>query len=86
MILYIFDHSGQGDGDLRLVNSGTSSYSGRLEVYYNFQWGTVCTDSFGIEEAIVACRQLGFITYSFYGHVGSFGCVTDYISLMQKLY
>ena len=65
------------DGDLRLVsNSGTTfGTSGRLEVYYSFQWGTVCIDFFGAEEALVACRQLGFTTYANYGSVGAFGYV-----------
>ena len=57
-------------GDLRLV--GTSS-SGRLEIYYSGTWGTICDDGFGPTEALVACRQLGFTTYSNYGNVGDLG-------------
>ncbi|CAG2227665.1 DMBT1 [Mytilus edulis] len=45
--------------NVRLVN-GPSPSRGRVEIMYRGQWGTICHDSFGREEAIVVCRMLGY--------------------------
>ena len=52
-------------GELRLVDGERTTgdgrpCEGRLEIYINGQWGTICDDYWGDEDADVACRQLGF--------------------------
>ena len=47
------------EGDLRLSDGGSAA-EGRLEIFHAGEWGTVCDDRFGLVEARVACRQLGW--------------------------
>ena len=70
-------------GSIRLVSETgrTSSLTGgRLEVFLNDQWGTVCDDLFGSSDAIVACRQLGFMGgASAYGSAGDLKLVCSMV-------
>ena len=48
------------DISIRLTN-GTNDKEGRVEIYWNNQWSTVCDDYWEDTEATVICKQLGYI-------------------------
>ncbi|XP_031553545.1 uncharacterized protein LOC116290605 isoform X2 [Actinia tenebrosa] len=47
------------EGDVRLVGS-PNPLEGRVEIFHNGQWGTICNDYWGYSDALVVCRMLGF--------------------------
>ena len=56
---------------MRLVrdSSATLPFAGRLEMFYNGEWGTVCADGFTQVNAQVVCSQLGLFTENGFARV-----------------
>lgn len=57
---------------VRLMGS-KSRCSGRVEILHNGQWGTVCDDNWGLDEAQVVCQQLGCGRLAANPHAAHFG-------------
>ena len=56
---------------LRLIGGDNSS--GRVEVFYNNEWGTICNDDFDLTDGLVICRLLGFVNVLRLPHWSEFG-------------
>ncbi|XP_056014421.1 deleted in malignant brain tumors 1 protein-like [Ostrea edulis] len=55
------------------LSRGQSEFQGRVEVYVNNEWGTICDDGWGQDEARVICRTLGYSEYGVAVSNGLFG-------------
>ena len=57
---------------VRIVN-GPTTYEGRVEIYHNGVWGTICDNGWDLNDAQVVCTELGLgnataaIYRAFYG-------------------
>ncbi|NWW08419.1 LOXL3 oxidase, partial [Oreocharis arfaki] len=57
----------------RLAGYPRKHNEGRIEVFYNDEWGTICDDDFTLGNAHVLCRQLGFVAATGWAHSAKYG-------------
>ena len=58
---------------VRLMNGNTGQLEGRVEVYYNGEWGSICHNDWSTDDASVVCRQLGYARAVAAPKYGAFG-------------
>ena len=69
---------------VRLVN-GRTAHSGRVEIFINGLWGSVCDDWWSRKDANVVCRQLGYTSASAYRKAARFGQSKHYHIWMARV-
>uniref|UniRef100_A0A8B9PS87 SRCR domain-containing protein n=1 Tax=Apteryx owenii TaxID=8824 RepID=A0A8B9PS87_APTOW len=57
----------------RLAGYPRKHSEGRIEVFYNDEWGTICDDDFTLANAHVLCRHLGFVAATGWAHSAKYG-------------
>ncbi|NXV83757.1 LOX3B oxidase, partial [Atlantisia rogersi] len=57
----------------RLAGYPRKHNEGRVEVFYNEEWGTICDDDFTLANAHVLCRHLGFVAATGWAHSAKYG-------------
>ena len=64
---------------VRLV--GAAANEGRVEIFHDRQWGTVCDDEFGPGDGNVVCQQLGYTQLQHYseGSMATMGAGTIWL-------
>ncbi|XP_036424497.1 lysyl oxidase homolog 3A isoform X1 [Colossoma macropomum] len=65
----------------RLAGYPRKHNEGRVEVFYNGEWGTICDDDFTLSNAHVLCRHLGFVEALSWSHSAKYGAGTGKIWL-----
>ena len=60
MVCFNQVHANCSNGAVRLMGGPTPN-QGRIELCFNYAWGTVCDNGFNVSDAKVVCQQLGYI-------------------------
>ena len=72
-------------GMLRLTN-GLTQYEGRVEMYWNSEWKFICNDEWDERDAVVVCRQLGYLATSIQIHGDhEYHCMIRFPETIQEL-